>query len=365
MALPPVVRRRIARTIHTARIRAMQQEREHHVVELRQLEHFVAVAENGSFKGAAARCHIVQSGLSASIRALEAELGVRLFNRTTRHVELTDAGLALLEQANRTLAAAAAAREAVSDVEHLLRGTLTIGISWENDALDLPQRLVQFHLEHPQIAVNLAQGASDGTVERVAAGGLDLGFVYFGDDVPEAVRTETLASGSMVLACAPDHRFAAAEEVELEDLVGEDFVNAPRDVLSQAVDRAFEARGLVRANRFSVHSLETQFDLVAAGLGVAILPDPRNGGPRARPRHRAQLDQITLSTPPVSYVRLAGRPLNWTFASVLSAKSRPSPAARAFLDMLRTAPPTSVLGAAWPKEAAELGRSEDDEAAAS
>src|ERR1700758_5007693 len=107
-------------------------------MELRHLEHFVAVAEEGHFNRAAARCHIVRSGLSASIRALERELGTRLFVRTTREVRLTSAGLALLAEARRVLASVEAARNAVNSVSGLLRGRLRLAVSHANRAANVP-----------------------------------------------------------------------------------------------------------------------------------------------------------------------------------------------------------------------------------
>jgi len=96
-------------------------------MELRHLEHFVAVAEARNFTRAAQRLHIVQSAVSASIRTLERDLQAELFNRTTQRVDLTDAGLMLLPQARLILAEVQAARELVADVRGGLRGTLTIG----------------------------------------------------------------------------------------------------------------------------------------------------------------------------------------------------------------------------------------------
>src|SRR5674476_1010595 len=95
-------------------------------MELRQLEHFVTVAEERHFTRAADLLQISQSGLSASIRALEMELGTSLFIRSTRRVELTAAGQALLADSRRTLASAAAAQNAVAAVRGLVRGRLTV-----------------------------------------------------------------------------------------------------------------------------------------------------------------------------------------------------------------------------------------------
>ena len=128
-------------------------------MELRQLEHFVAAAEEGHFSRAADRANIVQSGLSASIRALERELGTRLFDRTTRRVELTESGRALLTEARRVLGAAAAAREAVAGVEGLQRGTLSLGIMQSLGAVQLPALLARFHSSHPGVDIRLRQAS--------------------------------------------------------------------------------------------------------------------------------------------------------------------------------------------------------------
>jgi DNA-binding transcriptional LysR family regulator len=136
-------------------------------VELRQLEHFVAAAEERHFTRAARRLHIVQSGLSASIRALERELDAALFVRSTRRVELTPAGRALLPEARRTLAAAAASAEAVAAVQGLLRGTLAVGtMQILPPAVDLVAVLGRFHAEHPGVEL-VAHGPGVALVPEV------------------------------------------------------------------------------------------------------------------------------------------------------------------------------------------------------
>src|ERR1700739_3531167 len=107
-------------------------------VELRQLEHFVAVAQECHFTRAAQRLHIAQSGLSASIRSLEKELGATLFLRSTRQVQLTAAAQPLCVEALRALAASDAAKDAVAAVQGLLRGSLSIGSLQCLHAVDLP-----------------------------------------------------------------------------------------------------------------------------------------------------------------------------------------------------------------------------------
>jgi DNA-binding transcriptional LysR family regulator len=143
-------------------------------VELRHLEYFLAVAEEEHFTRAAERLHVAQSGLSASIRALERELGAPLFARSTRRVALTEAGRALLVEARRTLASVAAARNAVAAVQGLLRGTVSIGTEQCLAVIDLPTVLSRFRTVHPGVEIRLRQAGSTGLVEEVRSGGLDL-----------------------------------------------------------------------------------------------------------------------------------------------------------------------------------------------
>ncbi|MEA2623884.1 MAG: hypothetical protein QOH61_2794, partial [Chloroflexota bacterium] len=135
-------------------------------MELRQLEHFLAVAEERHFTRAAARAHVVQSSLSASIATLERDLGAVLFTRSTRQVGLTDAGRALVPEARRTIATAAAARAAVADVQGLQRGSVAIGTG-KALTIDLVPILARFRSAHPNITLNLHQGGSLELVEAV------------------------------------------------------------------------------------------------------------------------------------------------------------------------------------------------------
>ena len=130
-------------------------------MELRHLQHFLAVAEEQSFTRAAGRIHLVQSALSVSVRSLERELGARLFDRTTHSVQLTSAGEALVVEARRTLAAAEAARDAVAAVRGGVRGTVRVGIMHSLALIDLAGLLTRYHREHPLI-VNM-----DGHIARL------------------------------------------------------------------------------------------------------------------------------------------------------------------------------------------------------
>ncbi|RKT51578.1 LysR family transcriptional regulator [Saccharothrix australiensis] len=251
-------------------------------MELRQLEYFVAVAEECHFTRAARRMHVAQSGLSASIRALEVELGAPLFVRSTRQVELTQAGCALLVEARRALAAVDAARDAVAAVQGLLRGTLAVGSIQCLHAVHLAAVLARFHELHPGVEVRVRQAGSDELVDAVRAGRLDLAFVasaHVGD-----LRSSTVDSEPMVVACAADHPFAQREALRLADLAGQSFVDFnPGWGTREDTDRALAEAGVDRRVAVEVNDVHSLLDFVGFGLGVALVPESfRHKQSRAR-----------------------------------------------------------------------------------
>ena len=158
-------------------------------MDLRQLEHFVAVAGEQSFTRAALKLNIVQSGLSASIRALEEELGVALFIRTTRRVDLTPTGRAFLIEARRVLAAASDARRIVEEMQGLHRGTLSIGmIQGIAPLVDVAALLGRFHTACPSVDIRLIAGDSLSLIDAVKTGELDIAFTQFLGSPPSGLN---------------------------------------------------------------------------------------------------------------------------------------------------------------------------------
>jgi DNA-binding transcriptional LysR family regulator len=242
-------------------------------VELRQLEHFVAVAQECHFTRAAKRLHIAQSGLSASIRSLERELGAPLFLRSTRQVQLTPAGQALLVEALRALAASDAAKDAVAAVQGLLRGSLSIGSLQCLHAVHLPTLLAGFLSAHPGLEIRLRQGGSGELIELVRAGRLDMAFVSRPVRPAQDVVVTALDSEPLVLACALGHRLAALDRVKPAELADEQFVDFPADWGTRDLaDRVLAAAGVERRVALEVTDVHSLLDLVAFGLGVALVP---------------------------------------------------------------------------------------------
>ncbi|MGS2647966.1 LysR substrate-binding domain-containing protein [Streptosporangium sp. LJ11] len=269
-------------------------------MELRQLEYFVAVAEECHFTRAANRLRVAQSGLSASIRSLERELGASLFLRSTRQVELTPAGRALLVEARRALSATDAARDAVAAVQGLLRGSLAIGSLQCLHAVHLPAVLARFLAAYPGLEIRLRQGGSGELIEQVRAGRLDLAFVSRPARCPDDIVVGPLADEPLVLACAPDHPFAAREKVELPELRAERFVDFQPDWGTRDLaDDVFAAAGVERRVSLEVNDVHSLLDLVTFGLGVALVPQ-----------------SFAVKTDRVRFVGLAGAVPAWETVTV-------------------------------------------------
>jgi DNA-binding transcriptional LysR family regulator len=288
-------------------------------VELRHLEYFVTVAEERHFTRAAARLHIAQSGLSASIRALEQELGAPLFTRSTRRVELTDAGRALLSEARRTLDGAAAARDAVAAVRGLLRGTLSVGTEQCLGAPDVPSTLAAFRLRHPGVRVELLQDGSSSLIDKVRQGQLDVAFVAV-DSLGDTPGLLPMMVRPMVVLCDPSHWLADRSTVDLASIADEVFIDFPANWAGRAMaDAAFARAGLRRKVGLQVNDVHTQLELLGHGLGIAIVPEPIAGKPQASTLHR---------------IALEGQPMRWHVCAAIPPDGRPTPAARALLDQI-------------------------------
>src|ERR1700738_902688 len=146
-------------------------------MDLRQLEYFVAVAEEANFTRAAERVHISQSGLSARIRQLEDELGATLIDRSGRTATLTTAGVAALEHVRAALGSAASVRQAVEEIGGLIRGRLVVGMGTACTVTPLFDALSAFHLVHPGVEIVLFEDSSDRLIESVDSGASDLALV--------------------------------------------------------------------------------------------------------------------------------------------------------------------------------------------
>ncbi|MFE6408690.1 LysR family transcriptional regulator [Streptomyces sp. NPDC057837] len=240
-------------------------------MELRQLEYFVAVAEERNFTRAAERVHISQSGVSAQIRRLERELGAELFDRSARTVTLTPAGRAALGHARAALAAAGAVEQTVGEVTGLIRGRLVAGMVIGCTVTPLFEALAAFHRAHPGVEISLLEENSDRLVEAVRAGEVDVALVGVAEP-PEGLDALTIVSERLVVAVPPGHPLADRRRVTLRDVTAHPVVCMPPGTgLRTVFDRACAARDLRPAIALQASAAAAITDLAARGLGVAVL----------------------------------------------------------------------------------------------
>jgi DNA-binding transcriptional LysR family regulator len=301
-------------------------------VEVRQLEYFVAVAEERHFTRAAQRMHVAQSGLSASIRSLERELGAALFVRNTRRVELTDAGRALLVEARHTLTTLAAAKDAVAAVQGLLRGSLSVGTLQCVGAVDLLPVLARFHAAHPGVEIQLRQGSSTELIDRVRAGDLDLALVGVPPAGAPGVALAPLSEEELVLACGPDHPLAHRTGVRLDELRGETFADfCPGWCTRDTTDQVLAAAQVPRRVGLEVNDVHSLLDLVGHGMGIALVPH-----------------SFTCKKTSARFVRLADPAPVWRTAIATAVGQRLGAAARTLLAADEFGPAVRAVPAAAP-----------------
>ncbi|KQV15660.1 MULTISPECIES: LysR family transcriptional regulator [unclassified Kitasatospora] len=241
-------------------------------MELRQLEYFVAVAEERNFTRAAERVHISQSGVSAQIRQLERELGAELFDRSTRTATLTVAGKAALEHARAALAAAGAVGQAVGEVTELIRGRLTVGMVVGCTVTPLFDALAGFHRAHPGVQLSLLEDGSDRLVEEVHSGAVDLALIGAAATTPAGLEALTVISEQLVAAVPPGHPLADRSSVTLRQLLAHPVICMPPGTGLRAVlDRACAGQGVEPRIALQASAADAIADLAARGLGVAVL----------------------------------------------------------------------------------------------
>jgi LysR family carnitine catabolism transcriptional activator len=238
---------------------------------LRELHAFLVLAEQRSFTRAAALCHLSQPAFSALVRALEHTVGARLFDRTTRSVELTAEGRVLIEPARRMLRDADAMLADVRDHAARRRGRVAIALLPSLAAGWLPPLLARFHRQHPGIEIDVADVLSDACIERVRAGSADFALASTRTATPE-LHTEEFCRDQFHLVCPRGHALAKRRgRIELKDLAPYPIVQLARSSsVRQYVEAALYPMQL--HTMMELDQLATVAGMVRAGLGITIVP---------------------------------------------------------------------------------------------
>jgi LysR family carnitine catabolism transcriptional activator len=238
----------------------------------RQLKAFTAVAQTLSFARACERLHMSQPALSLAIKSLEESLGGRLLTRTTREVRLTPEGAELLPQALQLLADWENARERLRQRFTLQRGRVTIAAMPSFAANILPGILREYRELHPNLEITVQDVVQEQVLELVDSGRVELGFGF----EPEARGKFAFASlfvDRFMAIVAPDSPLTGAGTVSWTQLLSHDFITLQRPSSTRRLlEESLAAKGLELRIAHECHQLVTVAYLVAAGLGVSVVP---------------------------------------------------------------------------------------------
>lgn len=239
---------------------------------LRQLEYLVAVAEELSFRAAAERCHVSQPALSEQIRLLEEQLGVRLFERDSKRVALTEAGAHVLERARAVLGDVDTLVDAALGQGGPLSGTLVLGAIPTVAPYVLPGLVAAARAAHPRLRLVLREAQTATLLEALRAGRVDAALLALPASAA-GLSSVPLCEDPFLLAAPRGHRLAAKGPARLSDLRREEvlLLEDGHCLRDQALALCGEA-GASEAQDVRATSLRTLARLVATGLGVTLLP---------------------------------------------------------------------------------------------
>lgn len=290
-------------------------------IELRQLSYFVAVAEELHFGRAANKLNMTQPPLSQAIQGLEAQLGAQLFTRTTRRIELSAAGLALLPEAKRLLQQALALPELTQAAAQGKTGELALAFISVADYSILPPALRQFTSAHPQVNIRLREATSDQQYELLAQSEIDLGFLIppIPAHLQQVLAYRKLSSEALMMAI-PESEAQRKAKTNLATYKDLPLILFPRKIapaLHDTILTCFRDAGLTPRISQEAIQMQTIIALVSANLGMALVP----------------ASMSKLKRDGVVYLPLSTTPAELEIG-VAWRKDNASPVLRAFLNQL-------------------------------
>ena len=295
--------------------------------DLADLRAFLAVADLGSFRAAAESLHLSQSAASRRVDKLEEALGVDLFVRTTRRVELTTIGRTFVHKARAVMNELENALLGITDFAERISGEITVACVPSAVAYFLPRVIGEFHRLHPRIRVRLIDESCADILRAVANGEDDLGITYIGTQEPD-IEFEPLLDDPFVVACPSNHALAKRRRLTWAELAKHDYVSLAQGSGNRfLLDQALAHIGQKPEWFCEVRHVPALVSLVEAGLGIGVVPC------LAMPP-RSRLVSIVLEEPTISrtigIIRRRGQAL--------------SAAAQAFHQMLVDAQPPAAAG---------------------
>ena len=241
-------------------------------ITIRQIQSFLNVAALGSFTRAAEKMHTMQPALSQQIRDLETELGIRLFDRTTRRVELTEGGAEFRNIAAKIIEDLESAARNAHELAERKRGRVIVAAPPLLAAAVVPRAIADFQNKYPGIEVRLIDARTEQIVESVRSGQVDcgLGTFHAGE---EGISTTLLACDSLMVFCTSNHPLAQRQTVGWRELEGLPLITLTRDSgIRLLVEVGFETAQIRLVPVYEVAQITTALGMVEAGLGIAVLP---------------------------------------------------------------------------------------------
>lgn len=241
---------------------------------LRQLRHFIAVAETGSISAAAQTVFVSQSSLTQAIQLLEQEIGAVLFKRHAKGMELTHQGHQFLRQSYLILATVENAKRSLELGCENLSGTLKIGVTSLVAGYFLVDMLTRFRAAYPNVTTQLVEDERPYIEHLLVNGEIDIGVLILSNlEERDALQTETLMHSPYRLWLPPLHPLLENDSIRLADVVKEPLIQLNTDEMGSHLRRIWEKAKLTPTIAMRTGSTEAVRSLVAAGIGVALLPD--------------------------------------------------------------------------------------------
>jgi DNA-binding transcriptional LysR family regulator len=290
-------------------------------MEFRQLKYFIAVAEELNIGRAATRLHISQPPLTRQIHQLEEEFGTQLFLRTTRGVELTQAGEMLLRDARNIRDLMEQAVERVREAGQGKQGKMDIGIFGSGILDVIPKVLHAFRATHPNVQIALHQMSKKEQIDALRQHRIMAGFNRMLGPLPD-ISSEPVMLESIMVAVNEKHPLAAKAAILLKELAGQPLILFPSGARPSFIDKVWS---LCANEGFEPHVAQevgdapTSVALVAAGFGLSLVPEAAS----------------SLSVPGVAYRRLANAPDAVVDLSCIYRTDETSPILQAFLQTIR------------------------------
>jgi len=244
-------------------------------MELRQLQQFVVLAETLNFRQAAEQLHISQPPLSVSIRKLEEDLGVALFERSTRQVNLTEAGRAVLPEFRKALFHIQQARRHAVEADSGSRGELSIGSVGSATISLIPRIAPRFRQRYPGIALRLVEQPSSKVLDMVERGDLDLGLVRYPFVCAPKLQMVALEWDRLVVALPSNSPLIGDQQtsIDLDQLADQPVIAyAPTEGLHHVVLQLCQKAGFIPRLEHSTSQIQAAISMVAGGLGITLLP---------------------------------------------------------------------------------------------